>query len=302
MCSTLHGLHPFLHRLVICLKNFFVSVELVQLKWQCQYDIPPAKRTCIPLLYIISDLWYCSQHISIFQLIQANTAEPVFVKGCHILIIQCCCPIDHYISCPSCFFSCRTICRNRNVIRTLAPVNITLQLIDLLIRALEISCYFIFCTDCKSCEIFFLPICSTSHAHIAESMICKMWLKNFFPLLSANINILLCPACSGKNIEEVPLTVKHFSMFEFHFCADFFLNLYPDGSCKVLSKINHCFAIWCNKYALCRNFFKYLCQWTDLRFRYWIFHCMCSHLKPLFIIILYLGWLPVISSCIIGFT
>ena len=128
--SCFHGIHPFLHGFEVLFQNLLISVEFVELKGQAKNHISPTQRASFRLLNVTLNLWNSSQNDAIIFLLQANALEPIFIKGNHILIEQGCRPIGINISCPTCFFTRRTVCRNANIIGTLAPEDIALQLIQ----------------------------------------------------------------------------------------------------------------------------------------------------------------------------
>ena len=155
---------------------------MIKLQRQRQDHISPAHGSCRRLLDIILDQRYGIEYMSVFRLLHPDTFQPVLIKSSHVLIVEGGRPIHHHIPGPSCLFPGRAVRGDGNVVGTLAPVNIILQLIQPSVRAAKCSCHRILRADGQGRKLLLRPVVASPDPHITESVIGKLRREDFFPV------------------------------------------------------------------------------------------------------------------------
>ena len=190
MCRYIffHIIHPFLHHLKAFLENGNIFVSLIKCPWNYNCSISPSCRSiCAKSIFlhgivskrIRNDHW----NQTIFKLFFFHISEPFFQELFYILIECGCFSINKNVSCPSGFFTLRTVCWDGKHISTLAPLDIGLQLVQFFIRCTETSCHFQVCSDHDSLYIFRCKFSRISgNLHITETMEGELRFKHFFSI------------------------------------------------------------------------------------------------------------------------
>ena len=242
-----------MHTFPVFFQNPAVSISLIHYPGNNHCHITPCRRT------VLAQNIRHHMRNSFFQRRLCCHIMHPFGKEQRGIHIQRSCPGKNLcISCPSqTLVTLRTVCGNIKEITSHSPLNITLQLINLIIGTGKTSGRLHICVN-RAGNKFCCPDLIFRHTFyfdIAETMECKMWMKY---LLTSVTDIGINRSCLPQSFGiKIAILIQNFRVRNHNLLPSFPFHMNFHKTRHILSKIKHQFTL-----RRCNHFFT-LCPFCD---------------------------------------